>query len=175
MTHYRVAQINFFSWTMTFIFLLIESSLWLSLKSHVILHVFIWPVIFFEFLPCCTVMFFLISMLRVVYRQHRTWSILARQLRFNHRILYKPNEKSTVEIMIIVVAFFLVCYGLDLYCSFVIVLDGEECTGSKYGVPLLVLNSAVNPVAYAFFQKKKKKQRMSLKDWSFQHGRKIKK
>ena len=154
MTHNRVAQMIFFSWTITFILIFLEASLWLSLKSLVILKVFIWLVIiFFEFLPCCMMMLCLISMLRVVYRQHRTSIILAGQLRFNHRVLYKPHEKSAVVTMIIVVAFFLVCYGLYLDCSFVLVLNDEKCTGNIYRVPLLILNSAANPVAYGFFKR----------------------
>ena len=154
MTHNRVAQMIFFSWTITFIFIFLEASLWLSLKSPVILKVFIWLVIiFFEFLPCCMVMFSLISMLRVVYRQHRTSCILARQLRFNHRVLYRPHEKSAAVVMIIIVTFFLVCYGLYLRCGFVIVLNDKKCNDFQYKVPLLVLNSAVNPVAYAFFKR----------------------
>ena len=111
-----------------------------------------------SFSPCCVVIFCLISMLRVVYRQHRTSSILAKQLRFNHRVLYKPPEKSAVAIMIIVVAFFLVCYGLYLQCSFVVLLNDQKYTSFKYRVPLLVLNSAVNPMAYAFFKRDIKKE-----------------
>ena len=160
----RVIQTIFFSWTITFIFILLESSLWLSLKSSLILNVFIWLVIiFFEFFPCCMVMFCLISMLCVVYRQHRTSSILAKQLRFNHRVLYKPHEKSAAMMMIIVVVFFLVCYGLYLRCGFLIVLnDQRSCNDFKYKVPLLVLNSAVNPVAYAFFKRDIKKEFIRL-------------
>ena len=101
-------------------------------------------------------------MLRVAYKQHRTSSILARQLRFNHHVLYKPHEKSAVVIMIIVVVFFLVCYGFYLRCGFVIVLNDTKCNDFQYKVPLLVLNSAVNPVAYAFFKRDIKKEFIRL-------------
>ena len=159
MTHNRVAQMIFFSWTITFIFIFLEASLWLSLKSPVILKVFIWLVIiFFEFLPCCMVMFCLAFMLRVVYKHDQTSSVLARQLRFNHRVLYKPHEKSAVVMMVVVVGFFLVCYGLYLRCGFVMVLNDQKCNDFQYKVPLLVLNSAVNPVAYAFFKRDIKKE-----------------
>ena len=82
---HRVVQMIFFPWAVTVIFILLESSLWIGLKSSFILKIFIWLVItFFEFLPCCLVIFCLFCMLRVVYKHKRAVSILTRQLRLNH-------------------------------------------------------------------------------------------
>ena len=94
MTHRRVIQMIALPWTITVIFISLESSLWIGLNSFN-LQIFIWfVVIFFEFLPCCMVIFCLVSILFVVYKHNQQFHILTRQLRFNYRVSYKTYEKS---------------------------------------------------------------------------------
>ena len=118
-TRRRVILIISFSWAITMVFILFEASLWLSLKSPFILNIFIWlAMIFFQFLPCVILMLCFISMLRIVYKQDRVDRTLAKQLRFNHRVLFKAHEKSAVLMMAVVVSLFLACYGVYLRCGF---------------------------------------------------------
>ena len=160
MTRQRVVQLIFIPWTLTIIFILLEASLWIGLNSFFILKIFIWPaIIFFLFLPSCMVSFCLISMLCIVYKHNRTSRILTRQLRFNHRISHKPYEKSPTVMMVIVSSFFLVHSVVNIRCAFLRILtQAEDCYDLDYKIPLLVLNSAVNPLAYAVFKRDMKKE-----------------
>ena len=86
MTRRRVIQMITLPWTITVIFISLESSLWIGLNSFN-LQIFIWFVtIFFQFLPCCMVIFCLVSILFVVYKHNQQFHILTRQLRFNYRV-----------------------------------------------------------------------------------------
>ena len=57
----------------------------------------------------------------------------------------------------IVIGVFLVCYGIYLRCSFLILLS-SLCEDEQYKILVLVLNSAINPLAYAFFKRDIKKE-----------------
>lgn len=50
--------------------------------------------------------------------------------------------------MAVVIGVFLLCY----------VFKNGECNDEEYKIPLLVLNSAINPVANAFFKRDIKKE-----------------
>ena len=64
--------------------------------------------------------------------------------------------------MAIVIGLFLSCYGIFLRCSFIINFSEQKqyvsCNDTQYKIPILVLNSAVNPLAYAFFKRDIKKE-----------------
>ena len=101
--------------------------------------------------------FFFGSMFHVVYKHERAARILAKQLRFNHRYFRKNEEKSAVKLMVIVIGLFLVCCACYLRCSLVYIMKDEQpCNDKRFKLPLLVLNSAINPVAYAFFKSPRK-------------------
>ena len=92
-------------------------------------------------------------------------SNLAKQLRFNHQVSFKTHhEKSAVMMMGLVIGVFLVCYGMYLRCSFLILfqtsttITSSPCHDENYKIPVLVLNSAINPLAYAFFKRDIKKE-----------------
>ena len=55
--------------------------------------------------------------------------------------------------MTIVVVLFLICYSLYLRCSFAGLLNLGPCNDFSYKIPLLILNSAMNPLAYALFKR----------------------
>ena len=114
----------------------------------------------FEIFPCFMLIFWVGSMVHIVYKQDRSARILAKQIRFNHHVLYKSHEKTTLKIMLIVVGLFLVCYGLFISCS-VLLLSfnfSKKCNDTEYKIPLLVLNSAINPLAYALLKRDIKKE-----------------
>ena len=83
---------------------------------------------------------------------------LAKQLRFNHQMSFKIHHKKSAVIMMgLVIGVFLVCYGMYLRCSFLL-LSSLPCKDKNYKIPLLVLNSAINPLAYALFKRDIKKE-----------------
>ena len=89
---------------------------------------------------------------------------LSKQLRCNHRCVSLKTyhgEKSAVIMMGIVIGVFVITYGMYLHCSFLILFDTAgmaSCNDVKYKIPVLVLNSAINPVVYAFFKTDIKKE-----------------
>ena len=154
MTRRRVIQMICLSWAIPVAFSALVSSLWYGLKTSLMTDIVGLAYIVFELFLCAIVIFCFICMLGVVCKHARSARALAEQIRFNHRVLLKPQESSAVKLMAIVIGLFLLCYGIALRCSFIIILnDHAECNDIKYKVPLLVLNSAVNPLAYAFFKR----------------------
>ena len=136
-------------------FIFLESSLWIGLNSSSLLNIFIrFVVIFFEFITCCMVIFCLGSMLRIVLKQNRAVTILTRQLRFNHSVSHKPYEKSAVLIMAVVSGLLVLCNVPYLRCGFLKIFNFiHNCFDLRYKIPVLVLNSAVIPFAYAAFER----------------------
>ena len=147
----RVIQMISLSWGIQVLLRLASALNWFTVKSYLIL----WTIaILFEFLPCLILIFCFASMLRVVCKHDRAARITAKQLRFNHHVLFKIQEKSGIKIMAIVIGLFLVCYGLYIRCSFIFVFNIPiPCNDREYKIPILVLNSAINPVAYAFYKR----------------------
>ena len=155
MKHRRFIQMIFISWAIPAVVVLAPFLDWLVFSTRFFFLIFIWVIIIFlEFLPCCSLIFCFASMLHVVYKHERAARILAKQLRFNHRVLFKIQEKSAVKIMAIVIGLFLVSYSVAMRCSFIFISSNEKpCNDKEYKVPLIVLNSVINPVAYAFFKR----------------------
>ena len=84
-----------------------------------------------------------------VRKQDRSACIVGKQLRFNHQVSFKTHhEKSAVIMMGIVIGVFLVCYGMYLRCSFLLLfqttITSSPCNEKNYKIPVLVLNSAIN-------------------------------
>ena len=143
----------FFSWAIPVVVDILALSYFISLKP-IFGDIFDWLVIiFFEFLPCVMLIFCVGSMVRVALKHDRVARILVKQLRFNHRVPFKTHEKATVKIMGIVVGLFLLCYGIYIRCTIVTVLDLANCEDDEYKIPILVLNSAVNPLVYALLKR----------------------
>ena len=66
----------------------------------------------------------------------------------------------TIIMMGLVIGVFLVCYGMYLRCSFTILFHTTSCKDENYKIPFLVLNSAINPLVYAFFKRDRHKERV---------------
>ena len=62
----------------------------------------------------------------------------------------------------IVVVLFLICYGIHCRCGFVSLFLSLPCNDFENKLPILILNSAINPWAYAFFKRDIKKETRKL-------------
>ena len=159
MTRRRVIQMLSFSWGIRVVLSTISGLNWFIFKISIFYDIIFWiSVIFFEFLPCLMLIFCFASMSHVIYKLQRTSRTITKQLRFNHRILFNYQEKSAVKLMAVVIGLFLLCYGFYIRCTLVYIFRNGECNDQKHKIPLLVLNSAINPVAYAFFKRDIKKE-----------------
>ena len=160
MTRRRITQAIFFSWVLTVSYNVLKSTLCIVLYQNNTCPFAIWlTIIVFEILPCVILIFCFVSMIFHVRRHDRSAHTLAKQLRFNHQVSFKTHhEKSAVIMMGLVIGVFLVCYGMYLRCSFTILFHTTSCNDENYKIPFLVLNSAINPLAYAFFKRDIKKE-----------------
>ena len=133
---------------------------WLCPSQRLLFEIFTSLNIFFlAFLPCCGLVFCFASMLIVVNKHERAARVLAKQLHFNHRFLFKIQEKSAVKMMAIVIGVFLLANTFALRCGYILLFKtGKTCDDEEYKIPLLVLNSAINPIAYAFYKQDIKKE-----------------
>ena len=99
--------------------------------------------------------FCVLPTLLVVYNNRRGQTV-AKQLQhnvLNQRIKIKTQGKLVVKMMIIVTSVFLLCYGLLLRCSISVLHDNNDCNDFHYKMPLQVVNSGINPLAYALFKR----------------------
>ena len=156
----RVIQMVSLSWAIPVAQRIVFNLNFFVLKKPYFWDLLFWvTVIFFELFPCFILMLSFAFMLQVLCKHERAARTRARQLRFNHyRVSFKIQEKSAVKIMAIVIALFLLCYGFYVRCSLIFIFKIGECNDEEYKIPLLVLNSAINPAAYAFFKRDIKKE-----------------
>ena len=155
MTSRRVKQMIFFSWAISVGIDILPLS-FLFFSKPIFADIFNWLVmILFEFSPCFMLIFCVGSMIHVVLKQRRVRAtrMLANELRFNHRVPFKTHQKATVKIMAIVVGLFLLCYGIFIRCTILVVVYSAKCEDEAFKLPILVLNSAVNPLVYALLKR----------------------
>ena len=164
MSRGRVIKMIFVSWAIPVGFVI--TSLLYFLPSPVRKNIAITFVMFWEIFSCCFLIFCFSSMIFVVYKHDRSSATLAKQLRFNHRgLTVRSQDRSAVTMMAIVIVVFLVCYGVYLRCSLVSLLYYPRCNDKVYKIPMLVLNSAINPWVYAFFKRDIKKEIIKKLIW----------
>ena len=158
-TRRRVIQMVSLSWGIQVAVRMVDILNWSIFKTLLLLDIMAWiSVIFFEFLPCFLLIVGLISMSLVIFKHDRATRTIAKQLRFNHCVSFKTQEKSAAKIMAVVIGLFLLCYGFYIRCTFAHILKTGNCNNEEYKITVLVLNSAVNPVAYALYKKDIKKE-----------------
>ena len=158
MTSRRVKQMIFISWAIPVVLDILPLSALISSK-RVFMDIFSWLVIIlFEFSSCIMLIFCFGSMVHVVLKHDRAVRMLANELRLNHRVPFKTHEKATVKIMGIVVGLFLVCYCIFIRCTIVSAAYSAKCEDEEFKLPILVLNSAVNPFVYALLKRDIKKE-----------------
>ena len=119
MTRRRVIQMVSVSWGIRVAHATISGLNWYIFKILLLFNISFWvSVIFFDFLPCLLLIFCFSSMLYAIRTRTR-----AKQLRFNHHILFKTQGKSaaSVKLMAVVIRLFLLCYGFYIRCTLVII------------------------------------------------------
>ncbi|CAH3178393.1 unnamed protein product [Porites evermanni] len=126
MTRRRIIQVIFFSWVLTVSYNALKDTLQLFYFKTI-------PVLFTcltivsKFLPCVVLILCFVSMIFHVCRHEQSARTLAKQLRFNHQMSFKiQHDRSAVIMMGLVIAVFLVCYGIHLCCSF-LTLSSSRC------------------------------------------------
>ena len=104
-----------------------------------------------EIILCVILIFFLGSMFFVIYSGDRT---LAKKLQFNHVVARAKTQKkaSAVKWVALITCVFLSCYGIMMRCS-LLFLTGQSCNDYSFKITLQVINSGINPIAYAFFKR----------------------
>ena len=118
-------------------------------------------IVFVSFFQVCVSVALLFATTRIflVTRRHaRRNTVLVMQLNFNHRIqhsrMFKPQEAASTKVVGSVVVVFIICYVLRIYTNACSMGLCKRSQALDAVVTLLRLtNSAVNPVAYAFFKK----------------------
>jgi len=111
--------------------------------------------ILFEILPC---LFLLIATIQIIITARRCWRQNARlhaQLRFNQVSQRQPRYLSSARVIITVLVVFLTCYCVELYSviSFLVSSSNPRQEVVNVIVLLAVVNSSVNPIAYALFKR----------------------
>ena len=148
MTSRRVIQMVLTSWAIPFLFAII--SLAMGLNSFHRLSAYFY--LLFEVILCVIFIFCVASMFLVVYKNSKN-RILPRQMQLNKRFAKVQAQKtSAVKWLALVTCVFLSCYGLFMHCS-LLSITGHQCEDFLYKVPLQVINSGINPIAYALFKR----------------------
>ena len=140
------------SWVIPSLFILILVSIKLS-AIHCAITMRGYLYLLFEIILCVILIFFLASMSLVVYNLNSRNRTLVKQLRFNQLVTRaKTQNTSAVKWVALLTCVFLSCYGIMMRCSFLLFTD-QKCNDFLYKIPLEVINSGINPIAYAFFKR----------------------
>ena len=149
----RVIQMVLTSWGIPFLFSLTLVSITLSAidRAKTMLG---YLYLLFETILCIILIFFLVSMFLVVYNLNSKDRTLAKQLRFNQLVARaKTQNTSAVKWVALITCVFLTCYGIMMRCSVLFITGNPSCHDFHYKIPLRVINSGINPIAYAFFKR----------------------
>ena len=123
MKRHRVIQMVSLSWATAVAHQAVYAIDTFIFKTIFLFHIVAYlAVVFFEFLPCAMLIFCFLSMLHVVCKHNRTARSLAKQLRFNHQVFFKTQEKSAVVMMGIVIGLFLREYVTEFICAVLLCL-----------------------------------------------------
>ena len=152
MTRRRVIQMVLTSWGIPFLLTLTLVSIKLSAidRTQTVLG---YLLLLFEIILCVILIFFLTSIFLIVYDLNSRDRTLAKQLRFNQVVTRaKTQNTSATKWVALVTCVFLSCYGIMMRCSLLKLTD-QKCNDFRYKIPLVVINSGINPIVYAFFKR----------------------
>lgn len=118
----------------------------------------------FQFLPVVVFVFVTGQIFLIMRRISKRTSRIFAQLAFNHApkssgnaaIIYSGREsRAASKMTVAIIFFFVICYVVENYKCFCIVFGMCKTTAALEQVIdlLFVINSAVNPVAYAFLKR----------------------
>ena len=111
----------------------------------------------FQVCVCLGLMFATTRIFRASWRHRRREEIHLKQLSFNYereRNTARTPDTSSAKVLASVVVVFVTCFSFDIYGHICQLGICEEPEAISYLTPLLkLLNSAANPIAYAFFKK----------------------
>ena len=148
MTSRRVIQMVLTSWAIPFLFAIISFAMRLNSFHRLSAYFHL----LFEVILCVIFIFCVASMFLVVYKNSKN-RILPRQMQLNKWFAKVQAQKtSAVKWLALVTCVFLSCYGLFMHCS-LLSITGHQCEDFHYKVPLQVINSGINPIAYALFKR----------------------
>ena len=148
MTSRRVIQMVLTSWAIPFLFAIISFAMRLNSFHRLSAYFHL----LFEVILCVIFIFCVVSMFLVVYKNSKN-RILPRQMQLNKWFAKVQAQKtSAVKWLALVTCVFLSCYGLFMHCS-LLSITGHQCEDFHYKVPLQVINSGINPIAYALFKR----------------------
>ena len=160
MTRSRVIQIVFLSWAFPTIFITVKASLHFAFQERHLDNIFNWLDAFnFKLVPCVMLVFCFACMLTIICKHHRKMRTLVKQIRSNATVFFRPQENAAVKIMAIVIVVFLLCSAIRFYCRLSPLSRGNiDCDILHVKILIIVLNSAVNPIAYAVYKRDIKKE-----------------
>ena len=123
------------------------------------ISVIIWTSIF-EFVPCVLLLLASIHILITSQKHYRRDTLLNSQLRYNRPDTKRPRSTSSTKVLVTVVATFLICYAVEVYSSFCYFTTLCAMNPNLYNVVrfLVIVNSAINPIAYALFKQDIKRE-----------------
>lgn len=168
MTWRRVFFYVFLSWAIPIVaFLIPFTILFIDKRRAALQEFFIFVVVVLEFLPMILLGFMTVRILLITQRLSGQIDAQVSQVRFNHvsQCRTYPSKRSNLHrysarVIVLVVSLFFLCYTIDIY--FIFCDTFKVCTfpsRMRYAKHLLLMtNSAVNPLAYAFFKKDIRKQ-----------------
>ena len=158
----RVIQMVLTSWGIPFLFIFILVSTRLIAIDR-IMAMLGYLCLLFEIILCVILIFFLAYMFLVVYNLNSRDRNLAKQLRFNQLFVRaKTHNTSAVKWVALVTCVFLSYYGIMMRCSLLDITDNSPCNDGYFKIPLRLINSGINPIAYAFFKRDIKREFKSL-------------
>ena len=112
---------------------------------------------------CVFLLFATVRIFLVVRRIARQNAALVAQLNFNHKlqhgVAFKARETASAKMIGIVVTVFLVCFLMwAAETAFYLMKIWRPYFVAEVAIVVLMLNSTVNPIAYAFYKRELKKE-----------------